>query len=552
MISATWNWLWDKHDQVKDLIRFFVKPNEAIERSKKKDSGSTNAGGGNGNNGNNREYRSYSKAQIIGLIVGPLLFILIMLTFSPEGLSSEGVAILASTAWIAVWWLTEAIPIPATALLPIILFPLTGGLDMGATTSAYGSDTIFLFLGGFVIALAMERWNLHKRIALTIVSIMGTNTDRIVLGFMVATGFLSMWISNTATAMMMVPIGLAIIYQVSESLKDNPQVDTSEENFPFAKALMLGIAYSASIGGMATLIGTPPNAILAGTVNEMYGVEISFASWMVFGVPFSWIFIIVAWFYLVKIAYPLKVKDMPGGTKIIDDEKKQLGQASYEEKAVFIIFILAAFSWITRTFILNEINPNINDTTIAIFFGVLLFLIPSKNNKGGRLMNWEDAVKLPWGVLLLFGGGLAIAAGFTSSGLSEWIGNQLTGLQGIGLLFVVFLVSFLVLALTEITSNTATATMMFPIMGAVALALDVHPFVLMVAAALSASSAFMLPVATPPNAVVFGSGALRITDMAKTGFLLNIFAVIIITFTVYFLVPLALNIDINVFPDAFK
>jgi len=350
----------------------------------------------------------------------------------------------------------------------------------------------------------------------------------------------------------MVPIGLAIIYQVSESLKDNPQVDTSEENFPFAKALMLGIAYSASIGGMATLIGTPPNAILAGTVNEMYGVEISFASWMVFGVPFSWIFIIVAWFYLVKIAYPLKVKDMPGGTKIIDDEKKQLGQASYEEKAVFIIFILAAFSWITRTFILNEINPNINDTTIAIFFGVLLFLIPSKNNKGGRLMNWEDAVKLPWGVLLLFGGGLAIAAGFTNSGLSEWIGNQLTGLQGIGLLFVVFLVSFLVLALTEITSNTATATMMFPIMGAVALALDVHPFVLMVAAALSASSAFMLPVATPPNAVVFGSGALRITDMAKTGFLLNIFAVIIITFTVYFLVPLALNIDINVFPDAFK
>src|SRR5699024_120150 len=189
----------------------------------------------------------------------------------------------------------------------------------------------------------------------------------------------------------------------------NPQVDTSEENFPFAKALMLGIAYSASIGGMATLIGTPPNAILAGTVNEMYGVEISFASWMVFGVPFSWIFIIVAWFYLVKIAYPLKVKDMPGGTKIIDDEKKQLGQASYEEKAVFIIFILAAFSWITRTFILNEINPNINDTTIAIFFGVLLFLIPSKNNKGGRLMNWEDAVKLPWGVLLLFGGGLDIA-----------------------------------------------------------------------------------------------------------------------------------------------
>src|SRR5699024_575543 len=240
------------------------------------------------------------------------------------------------------------------------------------------------------------------------------------------------------------------------------------------------------------------------------------------------------------------------GTEIINEEKKQLGKASYEEKAVFVIFILAALSWITRTFILNQINPNINDTTIAIFFAVLLFLIPSKKNEGGRLMNWEEAVKLPWGVLLLFGGGLAIAAGFTSSGLSEWIGSQLTGLQGVGLLVVVFLVTFLVLALTEITSNTATATMMFPIMAAVALALDVHPFVLMIAAALAASSAFMLPVATPPNAVVFGSGALRITDMAKAGFLLNVFAVIIITLTVYFLVPLALGFDLNVYPDVLK
>lgn len=550
MITATWDWLWEKHDQVKDIFRFFAKPGETVEKEKRKHAAASNSGGGGDHDHNPKDRRTYSKAQLIGLITGPLLFLIILFTFSPEGLSQEGVAILASTAWIATWWLTEAIPIPATALLPIILFPLTGGLDMGATTSAYGSDTIFLFMGGFVIALAMERWNLHKRIAIYIVSVMGTNTDRIVLGFMVATGFLSMWISNTATAMMMVPIGLAIIYQVADSLKNDPHVNTSKEDFPFGKALMLGIAYSASIGGMATLIGTPPNAILAGTVNELFGVEISFASWMIFGVPFAWTFIIIAWIYLVKFAYPLKVREMPGGSKIIEDEKKKLGSASYEEKAVFVIFVLAALSWISRTFIINKFLPEVNDTTIAILFAVLLFIIPAKS--GGRLINWDEAVKLPWGVLLLFGGGLAIAAGFTSSGLSDWIGNQLTGLQGVGLLVVVFLVTALVLALTEITSNTATATMMYPIMAAVALALDVHPFVLMIAAGLAASSAFMLPVATPPNAVVFGSGYLKITDMAKAGFFLNIIGVILITLTVYYLVPLALGIEISSFPDAFK
>jgi len=552
MLTSSWNWLWDKHDQVKDLFRFFVKPVESIEKAKKANSGSQADGNGGNGNGNDKNKRTYSIAQLIGLITGPLLFFIILFSFSPEGLSDAGIAVLASTVWIAVWWMTEAIPIPATALLPIILFPLTDGMDIGATTSAYGSDTIFLFMGGFIIALAMERWNLHKRIALTIISIIGTNTDRIILGFMVATGFLSMWISNTATAMMMVPIGLAIIYQISEGLKNDPSVDTSKENFAFGKALMLGIAYSASVGGMATLIGTPPNAILAGTVNKLYGIEISFASWMLFGVPFAWIFIFVIWFYLVKMAFPLKVKQIPGGTRIIDEDKKNLGPASYEEKMVFIVFILAALSWITRSFILNKINPNINDAIIAIFFALILFIIPAKSKEGKYLLSWDEAVKLPWGILLLFGGGLAIAAGFTDSGLSEWIGNQLTALQGAGLLLVVIIVTTLVIFLTEITSNTATATMMYPIMAAVALALDVHPFVLMIAAALAASSAFMLPVATPPNAVVFGSDYLRIQDMAKAGFLLNIIGCVLITLTVYYLVPLTLGIDISIFPDALR
>lgn len=361
---------------------FFVKPKKATATSMA--TGKSIDPIRKDNNGNNN--RSYKPIQLIGLILGPLLFILTLLFFSPEDLSKEGLAVLASTLWIAVWWMTEAIPIPATSLLPIILFPLTGGLEIGATTSSYGSGTIFLFMGGFMVALAMEKWNLHRRIALSIISVIGTNTDRIVLGFMVATGFLSMWISNTATAMMMVPIGLAIIYQVSDALKDDPTIDTSKENFGFGKALMLSIAYSASIGGIATLIGTPPNAALAGVVKEMYGFELSFATWMLFGVPIAVIFIFLTWIYLVKIAYPLKVKQLPGGQEIITKEKEKLGKPSYEEKAVFIVFLLTALAWITRSFILVKFIPNISDEIIAMMAAIILFIIPSKKIKKRRFL----------------------------------------------------------------------------------------------------------------------------------------------------------------------
>ncbi|MFS0750770.1 SLC13 family permease [Oceanobacillus sp. 1P07AA] len=549
MFQATWSWMWEKHDQVKDLFRLFVKPSEVIEKNKTNSNTSSSKTNNSNNGDDSGNKRQYNKVQLIGLFLGPTAFILTLLFFSPEGLSSEGQAVLASTIWIAIWWMTEAIPIPATALLPVILFPLTNGLDIGATTSAYGSDTIFLFMGGFVIALAMERWNLHRRIAVSIISVIGTNTDRIILGFMVATGFLSMFISNTATAMMMVPIGLAIIYQVSDTLKEQKGMDITPENFAFGKSLMLGIAYSASIGGMATLIGTPPNVIFAGTINTMYGIEVSFASWMIFGVPFAWVFIFLTWFYLSKIAFKMEVTQIPGGAKIINEEKKKLGNASYEEKAVFVVFILAAIAWISREFLLGPyVSENINDAIIAITAALVLFLIPAKNKKGDFLMNWESAIKLPWGILLLFGGGLAIAAGFTASGLSDWIGQQLAGLENVAPIIIILSIAALVIFLTEITSNTATATMMFPIMAALAVAVDVHPFILMIAAGLAASCAFMLPVATPPNAVVFGSGYLRIPDMAKAGFALNILGIILVTLTVYFLVPMALGIDINEIP----
>lgn len=402
-----------------------------------------------------------------------------------------------------------------------------------------------------MIALAMEKWNLHRRIAVSIISLVGTNMDRIVLGFMVATGFLSMWISNTATAMMMVPIGLAIIYQVSDALKDNPQIDTSKENFGFGKALMLGIAYSASLGGIATLIGTPPNTLLAGTIKKMYGIELSFAKWMLFGVPFAWIFILLVWFYLVKIAFPSKVKQLPGGQGVIKSEKEKLGKASYEEKLVFVIFVLAALSWITRTFLLDKIFEGLTDGIIAMVFAVLLFVFPSKNKKGDRLLDWNTAVKLPWGILLLFGGGLAIAAGFVDSGLSEWIGLQLIGLQGVNLFIVILLVTALVIFLTEVTSNTATASMMYPIMASLAVALGFHPYALMIAAGVAASSAFMLPVATPPNAVVFGSGYLRITDMVKAGFALSLSGILLVTLMIYFGLPLLWGIDLTEIPKVF-
>ncbi|WP_394191901.1 SLC13 family permease [Paenisporosarcina quisquiliarum] len=545
MVSATWNWLWDKHDEVKDMLRFFTSTNDSnmAKGIRNEDlSGHEDPG----------DNRSYTKSQLTGLILGPLLFALIMLFFTPDGLSPEAKGVLASTVWIATWWITEAIPIPATSLLPILLFPLTGALEVKAVTSAYGDETIFLFMGGFMIALAMEKWNLHKRIALTIISAIGTNTDRIILGFMVATGFLSMWISNTATAMMMVPIGLAIIYQVQEALKDDPTIDTTKENFGFGKALMLGIAYSASLGGIATLIGTPPNTLLAGAVNKLYGIEISFAQWMLFGVPLAWIFIIIAWVYLVKVAYPLKLKQLPGGQAVMRKEKEKLGSASYEEKIVFIIFVLAALAWITRTFLLVQFLPSLTDAMVGLTAALLLFIIPAKTRKGDHLLDWNTAVKLPWGILLLFGGGLAIAAGFTASGLSEWVGSQLTALQGIPVLVVILIVTAFVIFLTEITSNTATASMMYPIMASLAVALGIHPFALMIAAGLAASCAFMLPVATPPNAVVFGSGYLRIPDMAKAGFALNIIGIFLVGLSIYYYLPLVWDIDIFTVPESMK
>ena len=383
---------------------------------------------------------------------------------------------------------------------------------MSDTTASFGHKYVFLYVGGFILAIAIERWNLHKRIALNIINIIGTDVKKIILGFMVATAFLSMWISNTATSVMMLPIGMAIISQ----LKDNPKTK-KDENQIFGKALMLSIAYSASIGGLSTLIGTPPNLVLAGIVQEMYNVEITFSKWIIFGLPISILLLTICWFYLTNFAFTFQQKAFPGGRSEIKRQLLDLGKISFEEKVVLVVFALTAFAWISRSFFIAKLLPNIDDTIIAIISAVVLFILPASKAQSRKMITWEEAVKLPWGILLLFGGGLALAEGFKQSGLAVWIGSQMTLLDSVALLLLLLILVTAVNFLTEITSNLATAAMLLPILAPLALTIDVHPFILMVGATVAASCAFMLPVATPPNAVVFGSGYLTIPDMFRAG-----------------------------------
>ncbi|MCH1609165.1 MAG: DASS family sodium-coupled anion symporter [Flavobacteriaceae bacterium] len=480
----------------------------------------------------------------IGIYLGPVMFFLTLLFFNPPGLNDASRAVLASSLWIAIWWITEALPIAVTALLPMILFPLTGGMELADTTAAYGHKLVFLTLGGFIIAIAIEKWNLHKRIALHIISYIGTDLKMIILGFMVATAFLSMWISNTATSVMMLPIGIVIIKQI----QDNSDFSGSASN-TFAKALMLSIGYSASIGGVSTLIGTPTNMVLAGAISQIYDYEISFLEWFIFGFPLSIMILFFSWYYLTRIAFSLEQKRLPGGRAEILKLKKDLGKITFEQKAVSFVFFAAAFCWITKNFLLKNIFPRIDDTIISIFFATLLFLINVKGKKE-KILKWEDTQRLPWGVLLLLGSGMSFAKAVDSSGLSVWVGTQISAFGTMNLFILLVLLITVVNFLTEIASNMATIAMMLPILAPIALEFDLHPFVLMVAAAAAASCAFMLPVATPPNAVVFGSGYLKINDMVKNGFLLNLTSIVIIALMVYFALPILWDLVPDEFPKS--
>jgi sodium-dependent dicarboxylate transporter 2/3/5 len=475
----------------------------------------------------------------IGLLLGPAAFLVLLALPEPAGLSPQGMSVAAVAVLMAIWWASEAIPVPATALLPILLFPVLGVIDGGEVTRAYANHLIYLFLGGFLIAVTMEKWNLHHRIALHTIRLVGVTPSRIVLGFMLATAFLSMWISNTAATMMMVTIAAAVLHEISADAGE------SAGGARFGSALMLGICYAASIGGIATLIGTPPNAIFAGVVEKTYGISIGFVDWMKFGLPLSLVMLGCAWLYLTRIRFHGALPQLAGGREFIHGQIAELGPMSRPEKEVAAVFSLVALLWIVRGFYRPEALSMVTDSTIAIAGALLLFLIPVNLARREFLLDWKTAVTIPWDIIILFGGGFALASGFSESGLTTWLAGLLGVLQGTNIVLIIAAVVMLVIFLTEVTSNTATASLLLPVMAALAAAVDVHPFGLMVATVIAASLAFMLPVATPPNAIVYGSRQVSMQQMVQAGLWLNLVAVVLVTGFVCLLLPLVWNLDLQ-------
>lgn len=501
------------------------------------------------------EKNGNSKVKIAALIIAPLISIsmILFVDLAPENPKITYTAAIALL--MAIWWITEAIPLAVTAMLPVVLFPALGVLNGKTVSAMYFNDLIFLFLGGFLMALAMERWDLHRRIAIKVLMFFGISPGRILMGFMAATAFLSMWMSNTATTMMMIPIALSIIYKLEEILG-------KAELGSYSVGLLLGIAYSASIGGIATLVGTPPNLSFARIANIIFPTmpEISFADWLIFAVWITALMFIAAWVLLFMMYKP---KQAWKGVNRAEFRKEYqlLGPAKPEEKIIFVLFIVMAFLWVFRAgFHIGFVNipgwsdlfahPGyINDGTVAIAISALLFMIPSKSNKGERLMNWETANRLPWHIVLLFGGGFALAKGFVDSGLSIWFGEQLSGLAGTHPMILTSVIVAMMSFLTELTSNIASTEMILPILAGMAVSIQVNPLLLMIPATLAASLAFMLPVATPPNAIIFGTGRLHVKDMVKTGFLLNLVGIVVITLITYFWGTLVFKIDVQNFPE---
>lgn len=484
---------------------------------------------GNNNPGKDDSGKAVEKSPFLkrfaGMGAGLLLFLVMIVAHPPEGLSQEGWYTAAIAVLMAVWWVSEAIPIPATALIPLVLFPMFGISSVSVAATPYANPMIFLFMGGFMLAIGMQEWGLHRRIALNIIGLIGSRPRSIIFGFMVSTAVISMWVSNTAATMMMLPIALSVIELTrnsENSIYDRRQYDN------FAVALMLSIAYSANVGGLGTVIGTPTNALLIGFVNESYGVVISFMEWMLIGIPVVVLGLPLIFFSLTYITFPVRFKSLPGGREYIRNEVRGLGRFSTGETMVAIIFGFVAFLWMTRPLV-EPWMPGLTDAGIAIFGALLLFLVPLNFRTGQPLLTWKAASRLPWGILILFGGGLTLAGAIQRTGLAEWIGGYFVGLDGLPFIAVIFIVTFVVILFTNLASNSATTAAFLPVMGSVAIGMGEDPLQLAIPVAVAASCVFMFPVGTPPNAIVYGSGKITIPQMVKAGAWLNLVFVLLIT-----------------------
>jgi solute carrier family 13 (sodium-dependent dicarboxylate transporter), member 2/3/5 len=494
--------------------------------------------------------------KIISFIITPLAILCILLFADLDPGNPKVTYTFCIALLMAVWWITEVVPLAVTSLLPVALFPLFGVMDGKLVSSAYFNDVIFLFMGGFMVALAMERWDLHRRIALNILFVTGVSPARILLGFMIASFFLSMWISNTATAMMMLPIAMSIIGQLEA-------VSEKKQTGKFSVGLLLSIAYAASIGGMATLVGTPPNLSFSRIFHIYFPAapEISFSTWLMFALPVSLVFFAITWSFLYFSFKPPKGQWVGISKNTFSDQLKAMGKPPSEEKSVFVVFVILALLWLFRSdldfgFVTIQGWSNIfreskfiNDGTVAIAMAVILFLLPARNHKGKRLLDWATASKLPWHILLLFGGGFALATGFKESGLSLWFGSRLTGFASLHPMLIIMVIALFMTFLTELTSNTATTEMLLPILAGLAITSNIHPLMLMIPATMSASMAFMLPVATPPNAIIFGTSRISVGQMARAGIFLNLAGAVVITLMMYFWGDIVFDIHVGALPD---
>jgi solute carrier family 13 (sodium-dependent dicarboxylate transporter), member 2/3/5 len=472
--------------------------------------------------------------QGIGLVLGPLVAGAMLVAGAPDELSPAAWRTAAVGLLMAIWWATEAVPIAITSFLPIVLFPLLGIANIRQTVVPYSDPVVFLFLGGFVVAFAMQRWNLHRRIALTVLQYTGGNGRSLIGGFMLAAALISMWVMNTSTTMMLLPIGVSVITVIHNSVAGLD--DEAKKHFQYA--LLLGIAYAATIGGISTLVGTAPNAIFAGFMADTYGTEIAFANWMLVGVPVSAVMLPLAWIALTRVVFRVDFRTSGEGRQELRRLKAEMGQISVPEKRVAVVFVTLALLWITRP-LLNRLPglDGLEDSMIAMAGAIVLFLIPSGSKDDPLLLRWEYAERLPWGVLILFGGGLTLAGAVARTGLAEWIGTSLQALGALPLLALVAVTTALIILLTELTSNVATTTTFLPIVGAIAVESGFDPLLVAVPVTLAASCAFMLPVATPPNAIVFGSGLLTIPKMVRAGIALNIIGIIVVTAAAFLLAP---------------